>query len=83
MLLAEIRVAERIRRFSIEEMENEDKVADYLFEVCEDALHPLNNVPYYIEASSWCFNGRDEGDEYIADAEDGNVLFTIEIVKEK
>ena len=83
MLLAEIRVADRIRRFSIEKAENEDMVADYLYSICEDVLHPLNDIPYFIEASAWCFNGRDEGDEYIAEDEDGNVWFTIEIVEQE
>lgn len=66
-------------RFSIENPDYESKLADYLYEICGEAVHPLNGVPWFMEGSAWCFNGRCAGDIYEAEDENENVLFKIVI----
>lgn len=67
-----------MQSFCVEVPKNESNVSKYLAnKFGEGLVHPLNGIPYYIEASSWCFNGRTEGDEYEAIDKNGNIIFSI------
>lgn len=68
-------------RFPIDNPDYESEIADYLYELCGEVLHPLNGIPWFMEGSAWCFNGRNVGDIYEAVDEDENTLFTIEIIE--
>lgn len=68
-------------RFPIENPDYESEMADYLYELCGEALHPLNGIPWFMEGSTWCFNGRSVGDTYEAEDEKENTLFRIENIE--
>lgn len=68
-------------RFPIDNPDYESEIADCLYGLCGEVVHPLNGVPWFMEGSAWCFNGRCVGDTYEAEDEEENTLFRIEIIE--